>query len=169
LNRRFRRLAGLAPRLDESRFRLDLFFRQKQFVAGHSSGRLRGFLHSLIGALGGCQLGGGLRFAGCRRLRLRFAFRQLRLHFRSAQLNEQLPFFDFTAAIDPHLLDIAGHAGVERDTQERQELAGQLDRSRHGFGYYGHEARPFQRRGSTECEEEKVKALHSTGLWDRWD
>ena len=127
-----------------------LLFRQDQLVAGHRAGRFGGLLETVVRALGGGQLRFGLAAVGFRGLHFGFGFGDLRLQFGRAQFGQQVALLHHAAAVHQHALDIAGHLGVQRDAQERQKLAGQIDGARHRLGNHRRQLDWFA-RGSAQA------------------
>ena len=127
-------------------------------------------LHAIVRALRRGQLRLGLQAVRLGGLHLRLGFGNLRRHFRSAQFGQQIALLHDTAAVHQHAIHIARHPGVQRDAQERQKLARQLDGSGHRFGHDRSQIarlRPasLARAGPRmiDREKESVSALHSIG------
>ncbi|MGA2267771.1 MAG: hypothetical protein ABSH44_04800 [Bryobacteraceae bacterium] len=93
------------------------------------------------------------------RLHFGFGFGDVSFQLGRAQLDEEVSLPDDAAAVHHDALDVAWHLGVQRDAQERQELAGQIDGSRYGPGNHRRKLaglRPSGRRkGNGQARREK--------------
>ena len=146
-------LAGAHQRLRG----VHLLFGLNQLVAGDGAGRFRGLLETVVSALGGGQLRFGLQAVGFRGLHFGFGLGDLGVHPGALNVDQQVALFHHAAAVHQDALDIAGHFGVQRDGQEGQELAGQIDGSRDRLRHHGRKVGGL-RKGGGEEEGNKRRA-----------